>query len=345
MTIRRLASGKWLCQCFPYGRDGQRIRRQFTTRGEALAFERRMNPQGVSLDMGESATHLSDLILRWYELHGRMLSSGAGRKGKLDAICRRLGDPLAGDFDKGMFARYRERRLNGEWNPKGKKRLQEATVNREQAYLHAVFAELRRLGEWEGGNPLDGIRQFREGDQELAFLYADEITHLLAACDVSSKTDLGVIVRVCLATGARWSEAQSLRQSQVLPGRLTFTHTKSKKNRTVPISEQLQALLPTKQGRLFIPCYEAFKAALARAGLHLPKGQRTHVLRHTFASHFMMQGGNILVLQQILGHSTITMTMRYAHFAPDHLDAALALNPFDNLKSLKKSGSRNGSRI
>ncbi|MGA3716176.1 tyrosine-type recombinase/integrase, partial [Escherichia coli] len=81
--------------------------------------------------------------------------------------------------------------------------------------------------------------------------------------------------------------------------------------------QQLQAMLPKKRGALFSPAYEAFKAALARAGIELPKGQRTHVLRHTFASHFMMRGGNILVLQQILGHSTIMMTMRYAHFAPN----------------------------
>ncbi|WP_159150688.1 tyrosine-type recombinase/integrase, partial [Klebsiella pneumoniae] len=43
------------------------------------------------------------------------------------------------------------------------------------------------------------------------------------------------------------------------------------------------------------------------------------VLRHTFASHFMMNGGNILVLRDILGHSDIKMTMVYAHFSPDHL--------------------------
>ncbi|MFQ1065102.1 tyrosine-type recombinase/integrase [Bordetella trematum] len=53
----------------------------------------------------------------------------------------------------------------------------------------------------------------------------------------------------------------------------------------------------------------------------------THVLRHTFASHFMMNGGNILTLQRILGHSTLTMTMRYAHLAPDHLQEARRLNP------------------
>ncbi|WP_241172123.1 tyrosine-type recombinase/integrase, partial [Serratia marcescens] len=59
----------------------------------------------------------------------------------------------------------------------------------------------------------------------------------------------------------------------------------------------------------------------------LPKGQLTHVLRHTFAAHFMMSGGNILVLQRILGHHDIKMTMRYAHLASDHLETALCFNP------------------
>ena len=167
------------------------------------------------------------------------------------------------------------------------------------------------------------------------FLYQEYIERLLAAYDQSANKDLGIIVRVCLATGARWSEARDLKQSQILPGRLTFTQTKSKKNRTVPISDQLQKLLPKKRGALFTPGYEAFKGALSRAGIELPKGQRTHVLRHTFASHFMIRGGNILVLQQLLGHSTIMMTMRYAHFAPNHLDAAVALNPFDNNEDVK----------
>lgn len=41
----------------------------------------------------------------------------------------------------------------------------------------------------------------------------------------------------------------------------------------------------------------------------------------------MMNGGNILVLQRVLGHTDIKMTMRYAHFAPDHLEEALRFNP------------------
>lgn len=55
--------------------------------------------------------------------------------------------------------------------------------------------------------------------------------------------------------------------------------------------------------------------------------QLTHILRHTFASHYMMQGGNILTLQRILGHGDNKMTMRYSHLAPDHFATALTHSP------------------
>ena len=115
-----------------------------------------------------------------------------------------------------------------------------------------------------------------------------------------------------------------------MPYKITFTNTKSKKNRTVPISKELFDMLPKKRGRLFNDAYESFENAVERAEIELPKGQLTHVLRHTFASHFMMNGGNILVLKEILGHSTIEMTMRYAHLAPSHLESAVKFNPLFN---------------
>ncbi len=64
-----------------------------------------------------------------------------------------------------------------------------------------------------------------------------------------------------------------------------------------------------------------------RTGIELPNGQRAHVLRHTFASHFIMNGGDLLTLQKILGHQTIQMTMRYAHLSPGHLAASLKFGP------------------
>ncbi|MFY9261178.1 MAG: tyrosine-type recombinase/integrase [Gallionella sp.] len=82
--------------------------------------------------------------------------------------------------------------------------------------------------------------------------------------------------------------------------------------------------------------YTVFREAIDQCGIELPKGQLTHVLRHTFASHFTMNGGNILVLQRILGHSNLTMTMRCAHLAPEHLQEARLLNPLTKLAEEKR---------
>jgi integrase len=48
-----------------------------------------------------------------------------------------------------------------------------------------------------------------------------------------------------------------------------------------------------------------------------------HALRHTFASHYVMAGGNLLALQQILGHADIKHTLIYAHLASDYLGAEM----------------------
>ncbi|HLT22611.1 MAG TPA: site-specific integrase, partial [Bacteriovoracaceae bacterium] len=63
--------------------------------------------------------------------------------------------------------------------------------------------------------------------------------------------------------------------------------------------------------------YREFRKFLKLAGVN--QYYRIHDLRHTFASHFMMNGGNIYDLQKILGHSSLEMTQRYAHLAPEHL--------------------------
>ena len=75
------------------------------------------------------------------------------------------------------------------------------------------------------------------------------------------------------------------------------------------------------------------------ACIEVPEGQLFHVLRHTLASHFMMNGGNILTLQRILGHSSLQMTMRYSHLAPDHLEEARQLNPLTRLDLVARNAA------
>lgn len=246
-----------------------------------------------------------------------------------------MGEPLARDFDAQVFSHYREKRLKGEYARSNRvKEVSPRTPNLELAYFRTVFNELNRLVEWKGENPLKNMRPFRTEEMEMAWLTHDQIVQLLGECKRHDYADLETVVRIFLATGARWSEVESLRKSQLAKYKITYTNMKGRKNRTVPISKELyESLLDDKKGRLFSDCYGAFRSALERTGIELPAGQLTHVLRHTFASHFMMNGGNIIVLQRVLGHTDIKVTMRYAHFAPDHLEDAVRFNPLSKTET------------
>lgn len=337
MTVRKLSDGQWIADFYTVnrsdGKKGKRVRKKFATKGEALAFEN-YTLQKVEdfpwLGKGKDKRRLSDLVNLWYERHGIALRDGQKRVRAMLWATECMGSPLATEFSAKLFTAYRAKRLDGHFART--KRIAEVsarTMNLEHAYFLAVFNELKRLGEWDPPNPLENVRQFRTEESEMAYLTTEQINKLLAECRLSSSKDLEMVVKICLVTGARWSEAESLKRSQITAGKVTFIKTKGKRNRTIPLDPEIIVDLPKKNGALFKPCYYAFRSALERAGIELPAGQLTHVLRHTFASHFMMNGGNILVLQKILGHTDIKMTMRYAHFAPNHLEEALKLNPLN----------------
>ncbi|WP_145518117.1 phage integrase [Yersinia bercovieri] len=328
MAIRKQADGWWLSELYPDGAKGKRIRRKFATKGEAISYEQ-YTVQNPWQDEKEDTRSLKDVIDAWFTAHGITLKDGERRQQAMHHAYECMGQPLAKDFDAQMFSRYREKRLKGVYARSSRvTKVAPRTINLELAYFRAVFNELSRLGEWTGENPLKNIRPFRTEESEMAFLTKEQIDHLLLECGRENNADLVNIVKICLSTGARWSEAEELRRSQVNKYKITYTKTKGRKNRTIPISPEIYDSLPEKKkGRLFTSCYGAFRSALNRTEIELPAGQLTHVLRHTFASHFMMNGGNILVLQRVLGHTDIKMTMRYAHFAPDHLEEAVKLNP------------------
>lgn len=342
MTVRKLPSGKWICECYPNGRDGKRVRKQFATKGEAVAFEKfTMEEINNKPWLGEKSDNrkLSELIDLWHSLYGQTLADPKRLMAKLKIICVGLGNPLAIDVTPGAFTTYREKRLKGEiCNADGipLKPVKPRTINLEQLNLSAVFGTLKKLGHWNAPNPLSGLPAFKISQTELAFLNDEEIKLILTECENSANKDLLTVARICLATGARWSEAETLNRSQISEYRITFIKTKSKKNRSVPISEELYSEIPKGRGKLFSPCRKAFQRAIERTGIDLPNGQCTHVLRHTFASHFMMNGGNILVLRDILGHADIKMTMIYAHFAPEHLEDAVTKNPLSKLNWKRK---------
>ncbi|NTV93912.1 MAG: tyrosine-type recombinase/integrase [Thiobacillus sp.] len=330
MSIKKRTDGKWAVNIAPGGRVGPQFKRVFATQAEAKQFviwaqsQHAANPEWKPEPRDKR--RLSELVALWFAHHGASLAAGKDTHARLKAMCVSLGDPLAANFTAQEFADYRTNRLD--------EGVSANTLNREHAYLRSVFNELIRLGLWSKPNPLKHVRQFRIQERELTYLTHEQIDMLMASLDESKNPHVKLIATICLATGARWGEVESLRITQVRNGIIQYANaTKSKKARAVPISSKLEKAINAHHKehgdghRIFGPAHSALQSALVRAGLELPKGQAAHVLRHTFASHFMINGGNILTLQRILGHASLTMTIRYAHLAPDHLQEAKALNP------------------
>lgn len=323
-------NNKWLVDIRPEGRSGPRVRRSFDTRGEALRFEAYVTAQAAQGQPWNPAPadgrRFSDLVQLWYEHHGHFLKEGTRRKNVLLSIADQMGDPVASKMTAADFTSYRTgKKVKGQpAHPK--------TLNNHLGYCNAVFNELIRTDFISYPNPFAKVRPIKLTERELSYLSPPQIAELLSKAKASRNPDLHLCCVLCLSTGCRWGEAEHLRQEHVKNCTVTFTDTKGKRNRTIPISAELQKQLidhcsTPEQLFVFGGCMVAFDRMAARLSFKLPRGQSTHILRHTFASHFIHNGGDILTLQRILGHTDIKMTLRYAHLAPGHLELARTINP------------------
>jgi integrase len=328
MSIKK-TDGGWLVDAQPGGRGGKRFRKSFATQAEAKAWvawlQTQVNQNAEWTPEKRDTRRLTELVALWYTSHGQGLRAGLNTKTRLIQACEAMSDPVADRFTAEVFSEYRSKRMASG--------VSAANMNRELAYFRAMFNELSRLGAWKRENPLAKLRQFKVPERELSYLTHEQISGLLAELKAARNKHVLLIAKLALSTGARWGEAEDLTISQVHNGFVQYCKTKSGKIRSVPIDDGLVEELRKhhkehgSMNRVFGSAWAAFREGIERASINLPEGQMTHSLRHTFASHFMMGGGNILALQRILGHESLTMTMRYAHLSPEHLQEAKKLNP------------------
>ena len=330
MSISKQADGRYYLDIRPWGRDKKRIQKKFSTKSEAVRYQNMILAEAQNKPWNggkDDKRKLSQLIPIWYECHGKTLANPDKMKAKLNLICEGLGDPIASKLTAIEYTKYRGERL---------KTIKPKTANNDLTFIRGLYNKLIEIGDIKYPNPLASIKQIKLQETELAFLSKEDIAELEIALKNSTNEHVHIVSLICLSTGCRISEAYNLKNSNVIKARseykITFVNTKGKKRRTVPISEKLYNQIPKKSGVLFSDCRKAFERAIKQTNIVLPEGQCSHVLRHTFASHFMMNGGNIIVLQRILGHAKIEETMRYAHFAPNHLEDAIRLNPLSKLQ-------------
>ncbi len=217
------------------------------------------------------------------------------------------------------------------------------TVNHDLRHLKTIF---NKAVEWEyvKSSPFQSIKLIRQDNDAPRFLTVEQIDSFLNMLDkyesINGNYDWHRLFKFYLYTGCRRNEALDLKWGDVDLNHktITFRHTKGKRSRTLSISDKLMELLLTDvniktdpEDNVFQSIHpdtvsHTFKKVSLAAGL--PAYINLHSLRHTFASHLIMQGEHLLTVSKLLGHSDIKVTMKYAHLAPGHERKAVGNLPY-----------------
>lgn len=131
----------------------------------------------------------------------------------------------------------------------------------------------------------------------------------------------GFVLRLLIGTGLRWAEACRATREDVRGTLLEVGNTKSGRVRRVPLSRELLEEISRCDHRL-VPYAAGSPGSFAR-GIRRRTGIgdfHVHRCRHTFAMRWLAAGGNLAVLQQILGHRDLSTTMRYARVTDELIE-------------------------
>jgi integrase len=273
-----------------------------------------------------------------------------------EVVLRRHFAPTIGKLrldqvDARIVERYKSQKTEEELSPK--------TINNHLAVLTKMLA---LAVEWKLIPSMPRVRWLKVPPPSFDFLSFEEAERLVAGANGMWRT----MIVVAIKTGLRQGELLALRWEDIdlVAGRLMvrrsvnrgFVSTpKSGKPREVALGEIVRRTLKAERhlrGELVFcdeggamltaaSCVRPLWRACQRAGLrHI----RWHALRHTFASHLVMRGVPLKAVQELLGHSTMDMTMRYAHLAPAvdrEAVSTLDLPAYGNLTATEGGGEIN----
>lgn len=184
-------------------------------------------------------------------------------------------------------------------------------------------------------NPARLTRQRKENNARIRFLDSAEEVRLREVVTKKYPHHMPEL-ELALNTGMRLSEQYGLTWDNVDFDRQVVTIPRSKNGelRRIPLNDvaisALRAVQKFSNGQkaVFLNRYgqrltkprEWFEPAVVAANL---QGVTWHCLRHTFASRLVMAGVDLRTVQELMGHKTIQMTVRYAHLSPQHQLAAV----------------------
>jgi integrase len=205
------------------------------------------------------------------------------------------------------------------------------SINNQLTVLRKILAT---AVEWRVIASVPQIKWLKPPAPEFDFLTFEEASRLISAV----ATEWRAAVTIALRTGLRQGELRALRWSDVdlqccrlvvrrAVWRDIVSTPKNGKVREVALSQQAAEILREHPRRGELVFCAPDGSMLSKGAMKWPlwnacreAGLRKigwHTARHTFASHLVMRGAPIKAVQELLGHSTIEMTMRYAHLSPD----------------------------
>jgi len=210
--------------------------------------------------------------------------------------------------------------------------LSNKTVNNSLTVLRRMLVVARKRGLID---IVPEVEWLKVAKPDFDFLTFEEAERLLGSAEGEWRT----MILVALRTGMRQGELAALRWKDVdlNAGRIIVRQNfvrgrlgtpKSGKPREIPLGNDLlvalkghrhlrgELVFSSSEGAILRPdqCKHPLWRSCQRAGL---RKIGWHALRHSFASHLVMKGVPLVAVQQLLGHSTIQMTMRYAHLGPE----------------------------
>ncbi|MEO1480825.1 MAG: site-specific integrase [Myxococcota bacterium] len=325
----------------PFNGRGERLSLVFDTREEALLALKRYEAEALEIKLGLRGLRprdrtVSELCDFWLKHRASKKRSGDGDV----AIIRAHLRPYFGD--ERIVRVAKDQRLVDEYCA-SRSHLADATVRNHLTLLVSMLnaAYERR---WLLERPSLKKPRVPVDPEGFRYLKSDaEVQRFLRAAKDEGR-EIHELYAVAVYSGLRAGELAGLRWCDVNFERRLFSvrrsydgPTKSNRIRYVPILDPILVLL--KERKLRAVCdlvffnrrtkmlgksarafQEIFHRVLDAAGFETDGTHkhyiRFHDLRHTFASHWMMNGGCVFKLRNILGHADVKTTQRYAHLAP-----------------------------
>jgi integrase len=361
MSTRKIRNAWWVD--FRINGTRHRVRSPENTQTGAKAYEavlrhRLTNGQPVKPASPKAATRtFADFSKEWFETYVRTNNKPSTQALRWSALTSHLvpafGDLPLAEIDVTKVERYKMAKLA--------EGLSAGTIN---LYVSILAKCLHDAVEWGMLAVAPKTKFLRQPRHRFDFLSHEEADRLVAAMPAMPWQQMATLalntgLRIGEICGLQWNDIDMKTRQLVVRRSVALGmvgSTKNNRERQIPLSAAAVAALAqmprdqdfvfhSKNGTLLIhgTARTQMIQACERAGL---RQIGWHVLRHTFASWLVSDGVPIPVVQSLLGHANIEMTMRYSHMAPSSFRSAIdVLERRCNPTPVEYSWAPGGQRI